>query len=105
MRVLVFRHIRGFSNCIQKDPVFYLNASGEQRRQLDLLRQLNEDHQRERAHDSRLEARLQSFELAYRMQMEASDAFDISKEPEEIRKMYGNPMLKVIASLRTLASN
>ena len=64
-------------------------GAGEQRRQLDLLRQLNEDHQRERAHDSRLEARLQSFELAYRMQMEASDAFDISKEPEEIRKMYG----------------
>ena len=64
-------------------------AGGEQRRQLDLLKELNKNHQRERSHDARLEARLQSFELAYRMQMEASDAFDISKEPEEIRKMYG----------------
>jgi len=56
---------------------------------LDLLKELNETHQKERSQDARLEARLQSFELAYRMQMEASDAFDISKEPEEIRKMYG----------------
>jgi len=36
-----------------------------------------------------LEARIQSFELAYRMQMEASDAFDIMKEPEAVRQMYG----------------
>ena len=61
----------------------------EQRRQLDLLREMNERHQRERQEDARLEARLQSFELAYRMQMEASDAFDIRQEPEEVRNMYG----------------
>ena len=65
-------------------------AGREQRRQLDLLREMNENHQKERSNDARLEARLQSFELAYRMQMEASDAFDISKEPEEVRKMYGS---------------
>ncbi|MEE3179905.1 MAG: DUF1501 domain-containing protein, partial [Verrucomicrobiota bacterium] len=65
-------------------------GDSEQRRQLDLLRALNEDHQKQRSHDARLEARLQSFELAYRMQMEATDAFDISREPEEIRKMYGS---------------
>jgi len=35
------------------------------------------------------EARIQSFELAYRMQMEAADAFDISQEPQHIREMYG----------------
>src|SRR5207302_2464813 len=35
------------------------------------------------------EARIQSFELAYRMQMDASDAFDVSKEPAHIRAMYG----------------
>jgi len=62
----------------------------EQRRQLDLLLEVNERHQRERNQDAQLEARVQSFELAYRMQMEASAAFDISKEPQHIRDMYGN---------------
>jgi hypothetical protein len=61
----------------------------EQRRQLDLLRQLNERHQERRQHDAQLEARIQSFELAYRMQMDASDAFDVSREPKYIREMYG----------------
>lgn len=64
-------------------------CAAEQRQQLDLLHQLNEEHAQRRAQDSQLEARIQSFELAYRMQMDASDAFDISKEPEEIRKLYG----------------
>ncbi len=61
----------------------------EQRGQLDLLRQLNERHQARRSQDARLEARIQSFELAYRMQMEASDAFDVSKEPLSVRERYG----------------
>lgn len=61
----------------------------EQRQQLDLLHQLNERHARARAQDAQLEARIQSFELAYRMQMDATDAFDINKEPEAIRAMYG----------------
>ena len=61
----------------------------EQRRQLDLLRQLNERHQKRRQHDAQLEARIQSFELAYRMQMDATDAFDVSREPKYIRDMYG----------------
>ena len=61
----------------------------EQRHQLDLLRKLNEQHAHQRQQDAQLEARIQSFELAYRMQMDASDAFDISKEPESIREMYG----------------
>ncbi len=60
-----------------------------QRRQLDLLAQLNADHQRARGDDPLLEARIQSFELAYRMQLEATDAFDISKEPAHIRETYG----------------
>ena len=62
----------------------------EQRAQLDLLYQLNERHSRQRQRESPLEARIQSFELAYRMQMEASDAFDLSKEPESVRAMYGD---------------
>ena len=62
----------------------------EQRQQLDLLQALNERHRAKRKEDAQLEARIQSFELAYRMQMDATDAFDISKEPEHIRKMYGD---------------
>ena len=61
----------------------------EQRAQLDLLKQLNERHLEQRQREAPLEARIQSFELAYRMQMEASDAFDVSKEPQHIRDLYG----------------
>jgi hypothetical protein len=61
----------------------------EQRQQLDLLQALNEKHRAKRKDDAQIEARIQSFELAYRMQIDATDAFDISKEPEPIRKMYG----------------
>ncbi len=68
------------------------NASlplSDQRAQLDLLYQLNRRHSDRRPHDASLEARIQSFELAYRMQLDAADAFDISREPESIRKLYG----------------
>jgi len=61
----------------------------QQRRQLDLLAQLNQQHLIERQRDSQLDARIQSYELAYRMQMEASDAFDISREPAWVHEMYG----------------
>ena len=61
----------------------------QQREQLDLLQQLNAHHIAQRQNDAQLEARIQSFELGYRMQIDATDAFDISKEPESIRKMYG----------------
>jgi len=66
----------------------YTSRSG-QREQLDLLHALNEKHQRSRREDAEIEARIQSFELAYRMQMEATDAFDVNREPEHIRDMYG----------------
>ena len=62
----------------------------QQRRQLDLLQSLNRDHLLRREGDAQLEARIQSFELAYRMQLEASDAFDITREPESVRKAYGD---------------
>ncbi|QIF04978.1 DUF1501 domain-containing protein [Roseimicrobium sp. ORNL1] len=61
----------------------------QQRRQLDLLLELNQRHMIERQRDGQLDARIQSYELGYRMQMEASDAFDIMKEPESVRQMYG----------------
>ncbi len=60
-----------------------------QRRQLDLVQQLNAQHRQARPGDAQLEARIQSFELAYRMQSEASEAFDTSREPESIRRLYG----------------
>jgi hypothetical protein len=62
----------------------------DQRRQLDLLAELNRHHQQPRAEDAALETRIQSFELAYRMQMAATDAFDISKEPRHILRAYGD---------------
>ena len=65
------------------------SSLAEQRAQLDLLQQLNERHRRQREQDAQLEARIQSFELAYRMQIDATDAFDVSREPEHIRQMYG----------------
>src|SRR5579871_5894973 len=61
----------------------------EQRAQLDLLQRLNQKHLERRQQDMQLEGRIQSFELAYRMQIDASDAFDIEKEPQYIRDMYG----------------
>ena len=61
----------------------------QQRRQLDLLRRMNERHAKARQNEAQLEARIHSFELAYRMQMEASDAFDINREPTHIRQLYG----------------
>src|SRR5579859_598789 len=64
-------------------------GADDQRKQLDLLHRLNEEHARRRAHDAQMEARIQSFELAYRMQMDATDAFDITKEPQAIRELYG----------------
>lgn len=60
-----------------------------QLRQFELMRRLNDAHRQQRS-DPRLEARIQSFELAFRMQMEAADAFDVSKEPQHIRDLYGN---------------
>jgi hypothetical protein len=61
-----------------------------QRHQLDLLRRLNGRHQERRPSDPQLEARIQSFELAYRMQTDASDAFDLSRESQRMRDRYGN---------------
>lgn len=66
----------------------YTSLKG-QRKQLDLILELNENHARKRAGDARLEARVQSFELAYRMQIEASDAFDLNREPKHVRDLYG----------------
>ena len=62
----------------------------DQRRQLDLLQRINRQHQQDRSDEPELEARIQAFELAYRMQMEATDAFDVSQEPKHILDAYGS---------------
>ncbi len=61
----------------------------DQRRQLDLVQELNHRHLARRAGDEALEARIHSLELAYRMQIEAADAFDVSREPQQILEAYG----------------
>lgn len=61
----------------------------KQRQQLDLLQKLNSLHSNNRPSDPLLESRIQSFELAYRMQMDAADAFDVSKESKHVLEMYG----------------
>ncbi len=60
-----------------------------QRRQLNLIQQLNRIHQQARDTDPQLESRIQSFELAYRMQKEASEVFDVSREPQHVLDAYG----------------
>jgi len=60
-----------------------------QRKQLDLVAQLNGRHMQTVQKDEQLEARIESFELAFRMQTAATDAFDISKETQKTRDMYG----------------
>ncbi len=64
-------------------------SPADQRRQLDLLEELNRNHLGRRAEDAALEARIQSFELAYRMQSAAADAFDLGREPARVRQAYG----------------
>jgi hypothetical protein len=60
-----------------------------QRQELDALGRLNELHRADRAEDGRLGARIESFELAYRMQAQAPDAFDLSRETAATQRGYG----------------
>ncbi|MBP87740.1 MAG: hypothetical protein CMJ64_13630 [Planctomycetaceae bacterium] len=62
---------------------------GQQRSQLDLIKSLNEKHQQTRTAEAELAARIESFELAYRMQTAAPDAIDIEREPQHIQQLYG----------------
>ncbi len=60
-----------------------------QRRQLDFLREINQDFARRYEAESDLTARVESFELAFRMQMAAPEALDLSREPAYIHRLYG----------------
>ena len=65
-------------------------SPGQQRAQLDLLAALNRKHAELRDADPALEARIQAFQLAARMQTEAAEAFDIQREPRRVLEAYGD---------------
>src|SRR4029434_7832143 len=73
-------------NNLERDATM---GDAQQRAQLDLLKTLRSDAGTGAREDSELATRIESFELAYRMQMAASEALDFSREPEYIRKLYG----------------
>ena len=76
------------------EPIPNLRRIGElsdqqQRAQLDLIGKLNFQHQKKYPEDKELTARIRSFELAYRMQQEAPECFEVDSEPEYIKSLYG----------------
>jgi hypothetical protein len=79
---------QGVAQMIQNIRSQYLSKS-EQRRQIDFVHQLDEMRARNVEQEAALESRLESYEIAFRMQAEATDAFDINKEPESVRAAYG----------------
>src|SRR5438067_13826677 len=75
------------------EPIRYLanpkDVSDERQRiKLELLAEINRRHAVERPEQSELEARIASYELAFKMQAEAPEAVDLSQETEETRAMY-----------------
>jgi hypothetical protein len=76
------------------DPIDNLHRpnvqdDARQRRQLDLLANLNRKDLDKRPYEEELAARIESFELAYRMQTAAPEALDLKEEPDHIKKLYG----------------
>ncbi len=95
-RFLAREHQGTYINHSQLDPkkmIPFLNntklSPGAQLRQLELMRQLNAQHLQANQADPNLESRIRAMEVAYRMQIEASEAFDISHEPQAMRELYG----------------
>jgi hypothetical protein len=91
-------------------PVFHLAppetvGDEQQRNKLDLLADLNRRFSASRADDTELLARLNSYELAYRMQSAAPEAVDLSKESEATKKLYGmdNPVTAKYGTMCLLA--
>jgi hypothetical protein len=80
-------------------------SAPQQRGQLDVLKELNQVHEQTRQEDSRLSARIASFELAFRMQTEAPEAFDVSGESAATQKLYGleNPTTEIFGKQCLLA--
>ncbi len=85
---------QGTALAAQGAPIDNLNRPAEmndreQQSQLALLNRLNRRHQQQHPAEAELAARIESFELAYRMQMAAPEALDVEQEPEAIKKLYG----------------
>ncbi len=78
---------------IEQQPIEYLIRKGftpeQQRFELDMIQNINRRHAEMRAGDAELEARIQAFELAFRMQTQAPEAFDLSRESGATRNLYG----------------
>jgi Protein of unknown function (DUF1501) len=91
-------------------PIFHLAppetvGDEQQRNKLDLLAQINKRFSQSRTDDTELLARLNSYELAYRMQSAAPEAVDISQESEATKKLYGidNPATAKYGTMCLLA--
>lgn len=89
----------------QGTPVLNLNrqpriTQQDQRAQLDLMAKLNDEHMRRHSDDAEFANRMQSFELAFRMQKEATEVVDLSRETRSIHELYGidNPRSKSFGS-------
>jgi hypothetical protein len=80
--------IREYLSTILPNISSEVSSIERQRRQLALAAQLSELHAAQLQKDAQLDARIKAFEIAFKMQTEATDAFDISKEPQSIRDMY-----------------
>ncbi|MBM3735100.1 MAG: DUF1501 domain-containing protein [Acidobacteria bacterium] len=78
---------------IEKEPVPYMISRGlpaeHQRYELDMLQKVNRRHAERNEHDPELEARISALELAFRMQIQAPEAFEVHRESEATRKLYG----------------
>ena len=78
---------------IKNEPIQYLVNKGltpeQQRYELDMIQNVNRRHAEMRQHDPNMEARIQAFELAFRMQTQAPEIFAVEKESEATKKLYG----------------
>ena len=78
---------------IKGEPIEYLVNKGlsaeQQRYELDMLQSINRRHAEMREYDPQLEARIEAFELAFRMQVKAPEAFEVERESEATKKLYG----------------
>ncbi len=81
----------------------YFSPPEVQRQQIDFAKKMNALRaSTSKGYDPQMDARIESFEMAFKMQTEATDAFDLSKEPESIRELYGNTDMgaKLLAARR-----
>ncbi len=78
---------------IQKEPIEYLLSKhlspDEQRFELEMLQNINRRHKALHQQDPQLETRIQAFEMAFKMQSQAPEAFEVNKESEATKKLYG----------------